>query len=175
MKNSELHFKGNEELLNYPKTAFFCSRDCPAGVISKSYDWAIEQKKLGNCIISGFHSQIERDVLHFLLKGEQPVIMVLARSLYKKITDSELKQGLEKGNLLIVSTFKKTVKRASSRTARKRNERMIELADDIMVAYASPKGSVSKLIHKMKASRKLLYTIDAEENNRLVKNGFVSV
>jgi predicted Rossmann fold nucleotide-binding protein DprA/Smf involved in DNA uptake len=172
VKPSELHFEGNKELLNYPKTAFFCSRKCPSAVISKTYDWAIEQKNKGNCVISGFHSQIERDVLHFLLKGEQPIIMALARSLYKRLPNRELKEGLEKGNLLIVSSFKESIKRASSRTAQKRNELMIELTDDIMVAFASPKGAIAKLVPKMKASRKLLYTIESRKNNKLQVKGF---
>lgn len=175
METPDLQLKGNKKLLDHPKTAFFCSRKCPATVISKSYDWAVEQKNKGNCIISGFHSQIERDVLHFLLKGEQPVVMVLARSLYKRIPDKELKKGVDNENLLIVSPFKDNVKRTSSRTARKRNELMIELADDLMVAYASPEGLTSKLIHKMKTSRKLLYTIEIEENTKLIENGFKAV
>jgi hypothetical protein len=39
----------------------------PASVILKCYDWAIAQREAGNCIISGFHSQLEKDVLHYLL------------------------------------------------------------------------------------------------------------
>ena len=143
MNSQKLHFKGNKKLLEQRKTAFFCSRKCPATVISRSYDWALEQKNTGNCIISGFHSQIERDVLHFLLKGDQPIIMVLARSLYKRITDNELKQGLKRGNLLMVSPFDETVKRASSRTAQERNKLMIELADEIMVAFTTEMGAIS--------------------------------
>jgi predicted Rossmann fold nucleotide-binding protein DprA/Smf involved in DNA uptake len=175
VKKPELRFRGNKELLNYPKTAFFCSRKCPAGIISKSYDWAIEQKNGGNCIISGFHSQIERDVLHFLLKGDQPIIMVLARSLYKRLPDEEVKKGIENKNLLIVSPFKKNMKRASVQTARKRNELMIELADDIMVAFSSPGGSIAKLVRRMQSSRKLLYTIQDHETDWLTKAGFYAI
>mgnify|MGYP001164735387 CR=1 FL=1 len=58
---------GNELLLKIEKTAFLCSRMVPASVILKCYDWAIAQREAGNCIISGFHSQLEKDVLHYLL------------------------------------------------------------------------------------------------------------
>lgn len=175
MKKQELYFKGNKELLDHPKTAFFCSRNTPATVISKSYDWAIDQKNKENCIISGFHSQIERDVLHFLLKGDQPIITVLARSMYKRLPDKGLKGGIDKGNLLLVSPFRENVKRASSSTAQKRNVLMIDLADDIMVAYASKGGSISKLLPQMKASHKMLYTLDVEENDNLLQAGFSTV
>jgi hypothetical protein len=49
---------GNTELLKLPKTAFLCSRQVPASVVLKCYDSAIEQREKGNCVISGFHSQI---------------------------------------------------------------------------------------------------------------------
>jgi len=60
---------GNTDLLTLPKTAFLCSRQIPASAVLKCYDWAIEQRDNGNCIISGFQSQIEKDVFHYLLKG----------------------------------------------------------------------------------------------------------
>ncbi|MCG2711960.1 MAG: hypothetical protein L6416_06520 [Candidatus Omnitrophica bacterium] len=50
---------GNTELLNLRKAAFLCSREIPASVALKCYDWAIEQCNQGNCVISGFHSKIE--------------------------------------------------------------------------------------------------------------------
>ena len=76
---------GNTELLKLPKTAFLCSRNIPASAVLKCYDWAIKQRGKGNCVISGFHSKIEKDVFHYLLAGTQPVIMVLARGMKEKI------------------------------------------------------------------------------------------
>jgi len=58
------HF-GNIELLKYPKTAFICSRKIPASTVLKCYDWAIKQREKGNGVISGFYSQIEKDVLYY--------------------------------------------------------------------------------------------------------------
>ena len=72
---------GNSDLLRLPRTAFLCSRKVPAGVILKCYDWAIEQREKGSCVISGFHSTIEKDVFHYLLKGRQPIIMALHRGI----------------------------------------------------------------------------------------------
>jgi hypothetical protein len=38
----------------------------------KRYDRAPAMREAGLCVVSGFHSPLERDVLHFLLKGRQP-------------------------------------------------------------------------------------------------------
>ena len=75
---------GNEKILNMPKTAFLCSRRVPASAVLKCYDWAIDQREAGRCVISGFHSQMEKDVLYYLLKGTQPIILALARGLKKR-------------------------------------------------------------------------------------------
>jgi len=132
-------------LLNNPKTAFLCSRKIPASAVLKCYDWAIEQREKGNCVISGFHSRLEKDVLCYLLKGSQPVILALARGLKVRI-EPELKKPLEEGRLLIISPFEKSVKRITRETSQTRNRLMIELADRITIGYASPGGQLEELL-----------------------------
>jgi predicted Rossmann fold nucleotide-binding protein DprA/Smf involved in DNA uptake len=136
---------GNTDLLKLPKTAFLCSRQVPASVVLKCYDWAIEQREKGNCVISGFHSQIEKDVLHYLLKGKQPIILALARGLKEKL-EPEFVKPLEQGRLLIITPFDKSVKRVSSQNAQTRNQLMTTLADQITIGYASPGGQLEELL-----------------------------
>jgi len=136
---------GNNDILKLPKTAFLCSRQVPASVVLKCYDWAIAQREAGRCVISGFHSKIEKDVLHYLLKGDQPIIVALARGLKKRL-EPELKDAMDKNRLLIVTPFDEKVKRVTRETANQRNRLMAKLADDIFVAYALPGGNIEKLI-----------------------------
>lgn len=136
---------GNTELLKLKKTAFLCSRKVPASVVLKCYDWAIEQRVKGNCVISGFHSQLEQDVLHYLLKGKQPIILALARGLKDKL-EPEFEKPLAEGRLLIISPFERSVKRMSSDRAEVRNKMMVELSDKVMIGYASPGGNLDRLI-----------------------------
>ena len=136
---------GNLELLKLPKTAFLCSRKVPASVVLKCYDWAIEEREAGNCVISGFHSQLEKDVFHYLLKGKQPIIIAVARGI-KKNLEPELIRPLEEGRLLIITPFDRSVKRVSSQNAQIRNRLMIDLADRIVIGYASLGGNLQKLV-----------------------------
>lgn len=136
---------GNEMLLELKKIAFLCSRKIPASAVLRCYDWAIAQREAGNCIISGFHSQIEKDVLHYLLKGQQPIILVLARGLKEKL-EPEFKMPLEQGRLLIISPFDYTTKRVTEQTAEIRNRMMIELAESITVGYSSKGGQLERLL-----------------------------
>lgn len=137
--------KGNLSLLDVPKTAFLCSRKVPASIVLKCYDWAIARRNAGDCVISGFHSQLEKDVLHYLLKGTQPVILALARGL-KDHLEPDLKKPLDEGRLLIISPFEKSVKKITAQTAQIRNQMMIDLADKITIGYASPGGLLEDLI-----------------------------
>lgn len=141
--------KGNEVLLELKKTAFLCSRKIPASAVLKCYDWAIAQRESGNCVISGFHSQIEKDVLHYLLKGHQPIILALARGLKEKM-EPEFEKPLEQGRLLIITPFEKTIKRVTEQTAEIRNKMMIELADKIVVGYSREGGKIERVLQNIK-------------------------
>ena len=138
-------YRGNIKILELSKTAFLCSRKVPASVVLKCYDWAIEQREKGHCIISGFHSQIEKDVLHYLLKGQQPIILVLARGIKEKL-EPEFQKEMEQKRLLIITPFDKEVKRVTEKTAQTRNQLMIVLADKITVGYVSKDGQLEELL-----------------------------
>jgi len=147
-----IFYFGNKNILLSHKIAFLCSRKYPPEIVLKSYDWAIEQRNKGVCVISGFHSQIEKDVLHFLLKSTQPVIMVLARGM-KKNWEPEIRKALEENRLLIVSPFPESVNRISNVTALKRNQYMVEIADEIVVAHAEKDGQIEKILPDVKKIR----------------------
>jgi len=132
-----LSFLGNTELLTMPKTAFLASSTIPPDVVLRCYDWATGRHE--GCVVSGFSSRLEQDVLHFLLKAKTPVIMVLARRLYKEIPE-ELKVPLEQGRLLIISTT--AAVRQSRTTALARNRYICELADSIMMAGVTDGSSL---------------------------------
>jgi len=148
------HAEGNIKILDLPKKAFLCSRQIPASAVLKCYDWAIEQREKGNCIISGFQSRIEKDVLHYLLQGKQPIIIALARGLKTRI-EPELQEALSHNRLLIVSPFHESVKRPSMENAEKRNRMMIEIAGEIVFGYIKQDGALSKLQSEYKNKKKI--------------------
>jgi hypothetical protein len=149
MKPEIVDMVGNKDLLVLPKTAFLCSRRIPAGAVLKCYDWAIAERDAGRCVISGFHSRIEKDVLHYLLKGTQPIIVALARGLKTRI-EPELKEALSGDRLLIITPFGGEVKRVTAETAKTRNAMMLDLADEIVIGYASKGGMLEQQLAENK-------------------------
>ncbi|SFG67847.1 DNA-processing protein DprA [Prevotella sp. KH2C16] len=135
-------YLGNQELLKLEKTAFLASSTIASETVLKVYDWATEMRSRGECIISGFNSKLEQDVLHFLLKGSQPVILVLARRMYKVIP-KELQEALTQNRLLIISVS--NTARQSKNTAMIRNRWLCEMADRILFVGVTEQSSLYAL------------------------------
>ena len=136
----DIQYLGNQELLKLQKTAFLASNAIPIEMVLKCYDWASGEHE--GCVISGFSSKLEKDVFHFLLKSKCSVILVLARKMCKIIPD-ELKELIEQGRLLIISTSKAV--RQSRQTALERNRYICEIADYIFFVGVTPKSSLYPL------------------------------
>lgn len=123
-----------------PKTAFLASSTIPPDMVLKCYDWATEKHE--GCIVSGFSSKLEQDVLHFLIASKQPVIMVLARQMYKQMPQ-ELQSLIDENRLLIISVSN-TV-RQSKATALARNKYICEIAEQIIFVGVTEKSSLYPL------------------------------
>ncbi len=128
---SELTALGNLNLLSQPTTALFCSARCPGKLILRTYDQAAQWRDAGHCVVSGFHSPVEKECLRILLRGEPPIIICPARGLPKRIPP-DWEKPLADGRLLILSIFPQTESRITAALA--------ALADQVFVAYATPGG-----------------------------------
>ncbi len=140
-----MDYLGNIELLNLPKTAFLASRTIPTDMVLKCYDWATQMAKEEQCIVSGFSSHLEKEVLHFLMKGRCPIILVLAREMYKQ-NPSDLQPLLDDNRLLIISVSKAV--RQSKTTAYARNKYICEIADQILFVGVNAESSLGPLKEK---------------------------
>ncbi len=136
---AQLSALGNLDLLSLPKTALFCSARCPGHIILPAYDQAAQWRDAGHCVVSGFHSPVEKECLRILLRGEPPIIICPARGLPKRIPP-DWKRPLADGRLLILSIFPQTESRITADHAARRNELVAALADQVFVAYATPGG-----------------------------------
>ena len=135
-------YLGNTDLLESPKTAFLASSTIPLDKVLQCYDWAQQMCQEEKCVISGFSSRLEKDVLHFLMKGTQPIILVLARRMYKKVPE-ELQPLLDSNRLLIISTSSSP--RQSKATALARNTYVCENSDNVVMVGVTEDSSLYPL------------------------------
>ena len=101
---------GDASILDLPKVGFLSSRKVPPAAVMKCYDWATEMRDRGVCVMGGFQSPLERDVLAFLLQGKQPVVWVLAHKLWtEKGIPRPYREPIASGRLLVVSPVARSV------------------------------------------------------------------
>jgi predicted Rossmann fold nucleotide-binding protein DprA/Smf involved in DNA uptake len=136
---------GNLDLLTLPKTALFCSTRCPGDAILRACDTARQWRDENRCIISGFHSVVEKECLRILLRGSQPVIICPSRSLKKMRLAADWKKPLADGRLLVLSCFSGNEHRMTSALAIRRNEFVAALADEVWFAHVAPGGQMQRL------------------------------
>ena len=142
-----------------PKTALFCSAHCPGSAILRAYDQAAHWRDAGRCIISGFHSPVEKECLRILLRGTQPIIFCPARALPKRISP-DWQTALDAGRLLLLSAFPETETRITTDLARHRNEFVAALADEAWFAHITPGGQSEHLMHRLTAWRVRFSTLE---------------
>ncbi|MEQ9304501.1 MAG: hypothetical protein RJQ14_11365 [Marinoscillum sp.] len=138
-------YHGNQDILKLHKVGFLCSKRCTASAVLSCFDWAKEQREKGQCVIIGNHSQIERDVFDILIKGVQPIILVLARGLMK-VWDARVLEAIAQERLLVISPFDSSIKRVSRNTAEIRNQKIIELSDKLVIGYKTAGGQLDTLL-----------------------------
>jgi len=135
---------GDLALLALPKTALFCSARCPGSAILATYDQAARWRDEGHCIISGFHSPVEKECLRILLRGSSPVVICPARSLPKRLPP-DWRKPLADGRLLILSAFQEAARRVTTDLAIRRNRIVAALADAHHFAYIAPGSHTATL------------------------------
>jgi len=60
---TEFWAAGPVQLLDQPKTGFFCSSQCPGSIILKTFDVITRMRDEGQVLIGGFHSVMEWECL----------------------------------------------------------------------------------------------------------------
>ncbi len=146
---------GNSANIIFHKTAFLCSRKYPAKAVLPIYDWAKAARDNGECVMSGFHSRLERDVLDILLKGDQPIILAAARGLPKRYPPA-VKKSIDSGRLLVISPFLDSVQRITAATARKRNDFMLSVANRIVIGHLSQTGALAEALSRIVPHKEII-------------------
>jgi predicted Rossmann fold nucleotide-binding protein DprA/Smf involved in DNA uptake len=157
---TEFWAAGPVQLLDQPKTGFFCSSQCPGSIILKTFDVITRMRDEGQVLIGGFHSVMEWECLGILLRGRQPVIWVPARSIVGMHLKPELLPAFDAGRLLILSPFPPKDKRITATHAEARNRFVGALADRIFVPHAAPNSRTLAICDQLKSSGKQIVNAD---------------
>lgn len=135
---------GNISLLDRHRIGFLAGSKIAVLSVLPTLDWASEVAVRDDVsIISGFHSQLEQQVLEFLLRGRCGIICALARSLYSNIP-VEYRSAFSDGRLLFVTEEKQN--RPTKDSAYRRNQLIISLCDELVTPIISEESSLHSLV-----------------------------
>jgi predicted Rossmann fold nucleotide-binding protein DprA/Smf involved in DNA uptake len=128
--------------------ALFCSQKTPGAAILKALDQAAAWREEGRCVISGFHSPLERECLVTLLRGRQPVVMAMARVMDELRLGKAERQAYDDGRLTVLAPMTGG-KRTTMKSSQERNRLVAALASEAVLAYIRPGGSLAGLTEEI--------------------------
>ena len=138
---------GPLELLAGKRVAIFCSARTPGESILRTHDAARALRDEGVQVVSGFHSELERECLEILLRGKQPIIICPGRAIESMRVPPALRLAFDAGRILFLSPFIQEPQRVTRASALRRNEVVAALADEAYIAHTE-KGGITELIAK---------------------------
>jgi len=172
---SDLHAWGNLSFLHNRMVAFFCSQRCPGSVLAKIYDLAQILSQRPITLVGGFQSPVEQEFLNRFLKSAMSAIVCPAKHLHGMRLKPEWQEPMLQGRLLLLSPFGDSVRRTTRAIAQQRNRFVAALADESLIAFASPDGAIQEVCHEMRSWKKRMYTVQDPANEHLLRLGAKSI
>jgi predicted Rossmann fold nucleotide-binding protein DprA/Smf involved in DNA uptake len=140
---------GNVALLAPPLLCVICSRACPGRSMIETIKLVPGWAKSKTTVISGFHSPLEQQVLHSLLRRNASVIKVLARGMGDYRPPVIEQKPLEEDRMLVISALPSTTTRTTRAAALKRNRLVIALSDDHCIPHLSPDSPLREFVESV--------------------------
>lgn len=139
---------GSFALLNGRLLGLLASRECPGRILIETVERVPNWVGGGCVIVSGFHSPLEQQVLHSVLRRSGRVVKVLARSfgLRGYHPDALERDALADGRMAVLSTFGSEVPRTTRASALDRNRLVLALCTEMVVPYVAPGSPLAVLV-----------------------------
>lgn len=166
---------GQEELLETKPIGLFCSSRCSGTLVLHAYDLARGLRRCHIPVIGGFHSPVEKECLELLLRGSQPTILCLARSLQRMRVPTTWQAAVDDGRLLLLSDFPETVRRVTTATTARRNELVAKFATALLVIHAAPGSRTFGLCDQIIPTGKQVFALESPYNAALGRIGATMV
>lgn len=154
-------FAGNRALLDLPLIAYLASRGAAhvaggQGGKGERFFALAGAAHTGaarpQCVISGFLSPLEREVLDMCLAEEIPAVQVLARGLPQWFP-APVRRAMNDGRFLAVTPFEVSVERFSAERAAWCNQYVLHLAQRIVIGHLAPDGMLACLLADLQDSK----------------------
>jgi hypothetical protein len=159
----EFSFIGEADFLDRPCLGFLCSARCSGEAILAAYEVSKKLDPMGEPVLGGFHSPLERQFLEILLVRQVPVVVCVPRPLKGMRIPSAWKVPLYEGRLLVMSSVLSGNRRFSRLDAEMRNAVVAAVANPLFIPYAIPGGSIERLLSTCAGWGKTILTVECND------------
>lgn len=166
-----LYAMGDVSILQHRSLGLVCSIQCPGSIVIQTLDAARALRDAGVAVVGGFHSPMEKECLEILLRGDQPVILCVARGLAGLRIGQQARWAVEAGQMLVLSPFAESVRRTTADQAVQRNHLVAALADALWAPHAVPDGKTWATVRATLARRQPVFAFEDEANGALFELG----
>ena len=166
---------GDPSTLRRIQLAIVCSVSCPGSVIVKTLDAVRDIRDAGIIVAGGFHSPMERECLHFLLRSRQRVVLSPAHGPGYLTLAPEEQQAFDEGRLVVASMFGAEVVHATSEQGCRRNDFVATLAGALLVPHAAMGGKAELAARRALKRGQVVLTFDDAANEPLIADGATPV
>lgn len=163
---------GDLNNLNQNFLGIMCSKSCPGDLVLKGFDAVKQIRDQGITVVSGFHSSMEKDVFEILLRGDQPIVMCLAKTIETYHIPTNLRPRMESGQLTFIApNFPVTEKRITKASSERCNALILDIGDQVLIIHAHEGGSIVREISLRGKSISHIFALDSPNNNHLFELG----
>lgn len=163
---------GERRCSDFPYLALLVSRRASPLSVVIAYDLARALRDAAVPVAGGFDAPVERDCLDLLLRGRQPVLVMLARPRARFRPPPAWTAALRDGRLRLESPFEAEERGSPLANAKRRNEALADRCAGLLVVHAHPGGGVERLaLSVLAAGRKPVFTPDIPANRALLAAG----
>ena len=114
---------------------------------------------------------MERECLHFLLRGSQQVVLCPAQGITSLTLAPNEQHALDEGRLVVASIFGHEIAQATPALACQRNDFVASIAHVVLVPHAVPGGKAEAAARRALARGQTVLTFEDDENRSLVEHG----
>jgi hypothetical protein len=140
-------------------------------MIMQTYDFVSWLRQHDVTLLSGFHSPMEKECLRTFSGGTASAVWCIAKALAVFRMPREFEKMYDDNRLLVMSVFPEYINRITAETAAYRNLTAAVLADEIFIPYAAPGSTTETFCCRLLELNKLVLTLDASENERILDRG----
>jgi predicted Rossmann fold nucleotide-binding protein DprA/Smf involved in DNA uptake len=168
---ADLDVRGDRGLMEKEKIALFSSQFVPPDLVWPALDLANRLGQVDTCLVGGFQTLLEREILSVLIRGSASIIYCPARSLTRLTVPHSWRQAMDADRMALVSAAPIKLRRATRHTATNRNALVLGLANSVVIVHASPASRTFAIALAALDCGKQVYALDHPENGDLLLLG----